>query len=67
MGLHTLLRADPRSAAAPRYSDFASLIQDVSMDHFPTKAERAGQEPSADKLFTVFNYHRTDLLNFLVT
>lgn len=37
------------------------------MDHLPTKAGRASQEASADKLFTVFNYHHTDLLNFLVT
>lgn len=54
-------------AAAPRHSDFASLIQDVSVDHFSTKAGGAGREASADKLFTAFNYHRTDLLNFLVT
>lgn len=46
---------------------FCHLTQNVSTDHFSTKAYQARQEASADKLFTVFNYLRTDLLNFLVT
>lgn len=46
---------------------FCHLTQNVSTDHSSTKAYQARQETSADKLFTVFNYLCTDLLNFLVT
>lgn len=67
MGLHPLLRANLLSTATPLCACFANLIHNVSMDYFSTKAERASQEASADKLFTAFNYQRTALLNVLVT
>lgn len=67
MGPHPLLRANLLSVATPRPSGFADLIQNVSVDHFSTEAAGASQDASADELFTVFNYHYTDLLNLLVT
>ena len=37
------------------------------MDLVSIKAQRAGQGASADVLFTAFNFHPIDVLNFLVT
>lgn len=66
-GASSVTEPEPASPATPRATHSASLIQSVSRDHVPTEASGPAGKASADELFTVFNYHHTDFLNFAVT